>query len=104
MAEYVPSPGTSVCTKPREEVKRPPLYKVLLLNDHYTTMEFVVQVLRSVFNKKMEDAVRIMLHVHRNGVGLAGVYPEEIAETKVTAVHKLAQDSGFPLRCSMEPE
>jgi ATP-dependent Clp protease adaptor protein ClpS len=104
MAEHIPSPGTSVRTKPREEVKRPPLYKVLLLNDDYTTMEFVVQVLRSVFNKNMEDAVGIMLHVHRNGVGLAGVYPQEIAETKVATVHKLAQDSGFPLRCSTEPE
>ena len=88
--------------KPR--LQEPKLYRVLLHNDNYTTMEFVVHVLQSVFRKKTEDAVRIMLSVHRNGIGMAGVFTAEIAETKVDSVHRLARENGFPLRCSMEPE
>jgi ATP-dependent Clp protease adaptor protein ClpS len=85
-----------------EELEEPPMYKVLLHNDDYTTMEFVVEVLKTVFHKSEEEATRIMLHVHYNGIGICGVYPAEIAETKVEIVHSLARQHGFPLRCSME--
>jgi ATP-dependent Clp protease adaptor protein ClpS len=88
----------------RDEVKEPPMYRVLLHNDDYTTMEFVVEVLMYVFNKSPESAAKIMLNVHREGVGVCGVFPHEIAETKVDTVHNLARESGYPLRCSMEQE
>jgi len=87
-----------------EEVTEPPMYKVLLLNDDYTTMEFVVEVLKYVFYKSLEEATRIMLNVHRNGVGVCGVYPYEIAETKVNTVDALARERGYPLKCTMERE
>jgi ATP-dependent Clp protease adaptor protein ClpS len=90
--------------KTRQQLKRPPLYKVLLHNDNYTTREFVVAVLREVFHKTENDAVQIMLHVHYNGIGVAGVYPHEVAETKIQMVEKLAKENQFPLRLSMEPE
>jgi ATP-dependent Clp protease adaptor protein ClpS len=93
-----------VVSKTREKVKRPSLYKVLLHNDDFTTMEFVVEILMSVFGKSPEDATRIMLNVHKRGIGLCGVYTYEIAETKVDRVHYLAREHGFPLRCSMEKE
>ncbi|MDQ1256861.1 MAG: ATP-dependent Clp protease adaptor protein ClpS [Candidatus Hydrogenedentes bacterium] len=80
------------------------MYKVLLHNDDYTTMEFVVSVLRDVFKKTPETAVEIMLHVHQQGVGIAGVYTAEVAETKIAVVHGLAREHGFPLKCSMEAE
>lgn len=86
----------------REEVTEPPLYRVLLHNDDYTTMDFVVQVLVSLFGKSIEEAIRIMLNVHHHGIGLCGLYPYEIAETKVSAVHAAADENGFPLKCSME--
>jgi ATP-dependent Clp protease adaptor protein ClpS len=82
----------------------PPLYKVLLLNDDYSTMDFVVEVLKYVFHKSEEDANRIMLNVHRKGVGLCGLYPFGIAETKVEIVEGLARERGFPLKCTMERE
>jgi ATP-dependent Clp protease adaptor protein ClpS len=82
----------------------PPLYKVLLLNDDYTTMDFVVEVLKFVFRKSEEDANRIMLNVHREGVGVCGLYPFGIAETKVEIVEGLARERGFPLKCTMERE
>jgi ATP-dependent Clp protease adaptor protein ClpS len=85
-----------------EETQEPPLYRVLLLNDDYTTMEFVVQVLMAVFGKGVAEATRIMLKVHHEGSGLCGVYPYEIAETKVDTVHRLASEYGFPLKCIME--
>ena len=91
-----------VVTRTREDVREPQLYKVLLHNDDYTTMEFVVDVLMTVFQKSEEDAVQIMLNVHRKGVGLCGVYTYEVAETKVEVVHALATGNGFPLRCTME--
>ncbi|MEZ0328865.1 MAG: ATP-dependent Clp protease adapter ClpS [Dissulfuribacterales bacterium] len=84
------------------ELKEPSLYKVFLLNDDYTTMDFVVQVLMDIFDKSFEEATRIMLHVHHNGRGLAGVYTKEIAETKVHQVHTRAQANGFPLKAEME--
>jgi ATP-dependent Clp protease adaptor protein ClpS len=104
MGTRQPGTGEDVAVKRRQKTARPQMYKVLLHNDDYTTMEFVVTVLKDVFNKNHRDAFRIMLNVHQNGIGLCGVYTNEVAETKVDAVHKRAQESGFPLRCSMEPE
>ncbi len=80
------------------------MFKVLLHNDDYTTMEFVVEVLRSIFRKSGPDAVEIMLNVHQQGVGVAGVYAAQLAETKVSKVHQRAEQQGYPLRCSIEPE
>jgi ATP-dependent Clp protease adaptor protein ClpS len=88
----------------REELTEPPMYKVLLLNDDYTTMDFVVDVLKYVFYKSTEEATRIMLNVHNNGVGVCGVYSYEVAETKVNTVDALAREHGFPLKCTMEKE
>jgi ATP-dependent Clp protease adaptor protein ClpS len=88
--------------KVRQETKEPSPYRVILLNDDYTTMEFVVHVLQSVFSKTMADAIRIMLSVHKSGSGLCGVFTREIAETKVIAVRDLAIKNGFPLKCIME--
>jgi ATP-dependent Clp protease adaptor protein ClpS len=86
------------------ELAEPPMYRVLLLNDDYTTMDFVVEVLRLVFHKSEEEATRIMLNVHTQGVGVCGFYPMEIAETKVDMVDSLARERGFPLKCTMERE
>lgn len=95
---------TGVITKTRPKTKKPHLYKVLLLNDDYTPMEFVVFVLEHVFSKGREDATAIMLHVHQKGVGLCGVYTHEVAETKVTQVMELARENQHPLQCTMEKE
>jgi len=84
------------------ELSEPPLYRVLLHNDHYTTMEFVIEVLEKIFHKTASEATGIMLAVHQSGVGLCGVYPFEIAETRVRLVEKHARDCGFPLLCTME--
>jgi len=86
----------------KSKVEEPPLYKVLLHNDDYTSMEFVVLLLEKVFNKSTAEATRIMLNVHQHGIGVAGIYNREIAETKVAVVHDLARKNEFPLRCSME--
>lgn len=91
-------------TKSKEKLEKPPLYKVLLHNDDYTTMEFVVFVLISVFNKSEEDAFVIMLKVHNEGLGIAGVYPYEIAETKAEKVMALARQNEYPLLCTVEEE
>jgi ATP-dependent Clp protease adaptor protein ClpS len=91
-----------VTTDHKTKAKEPPLYKVLLHNDDYTSMEFVVLLLEKVFNKSTPEATRIMLSVHQQGIGIAGVYHKEIAETKVAIVHELAQKNEYPLRCSME--
>jgi len=88
----------------KQQIERPPLYRVFLMNDDYTTMDFVVHVLEEVFHKQNVEATRIMLHVHKNGKGLAGTYPREIAETKIDKVHRLARQKDFPLRCLMEKE
>ena len=85
-----------------EELDEPPMYKVLLHNDDYTTMEFVVEILQRVFHKSPTEATRIMLLVHKNGIGVCGIYPAEVAETKVEMVHHLARKHEFPLQCSME--
>ena len=104
MAEYKPDAEELVDSETKEETDEPPMYRVMLLNDDYTTMEFVVEVLRTVFLKPLEEATRIMLSVHRAGVGICGVYPFEVAETKVESVHALAHEHGFPLKCVMEKE
>jgi ATP-dependent Clp protease adaptor protein ClpS len=96
--------GDVVQERPKPDIKEPALYKVILLNDDYTTMDFVVQVLESVFQKSPAEAYRIMMAVHVRGKGLAGVYPWEIAETKVDAVASMAREAGFPLRAITEPE
>ncbi len=88
--------------KDRSEVDEPSLYKVLLLNDDYTTQQFVVAILQSIFRKPMAEAERIMLSVHYKGQGVCGVYPKEIAETKLELVHQRARAEGYPLRCVME--
>lgn len=89
-------------TMDREDLKEPPLYKVLLHNDDYTTMDFVVMVLETVFKKDTSEATRIMLNVHHQGLGIAGVYTREIGETKIALVHDLARKNQFPLKCSLE--
>jgi ATP-dependent Clp protease adaptor protein ClpS len=93
-----------VATETKREVKRPPLFKVLLHNDDYTTQDFVVFILRSIFHHPPEVAHQIMMHVHTRGIGIAGLYPFETAEAKVTQVHGLARDNEYPLKCSIEPE
>jgi ATP-dependent Clp protease adaptor protein ClpS len=95
---------TGLVTKTRPKTKKPSLYKVLLLNDDYTPMEFVVQVLERFFNKGREEATRIMLHVHQKGVGICGVYTYEVAETKVAQVMDFARQHQHPLQCTMEKE
>jgi ATP-dependent Clp protease adaptor protein ClpS len=95
---------TGLITKTRPKTKRPHLYKVLLLNDDYTPMEFVVHVLERYFNKGRDEATRIMLHVHHKGVGVCGVYTYEVAETKVTQVMDFSRQHGHPLQCTMEKE
>jgi len=93
---------TDVLEKTKPKVKQPPLFKVILHNDDYTTMQFVVEVLESIFHKSPAEAHRIMMHVHTRGHGICGVYPHEVAETKVALVHDQARHQGFPLRASME--
>src|SRR5438477_5754616 len=95
---------TGLITKTRPKTKKPSLYKVLLLNDDYTPMEFVVHVLERFFNKSREDATRIMLHVHQKGVGICGVFTYEIAETKVAQVIDSARRNQHPLQCTMEKD
>jgi ATP-dependent Clp protease adaptor protein ClpS len=94
--------GTALITRTRQQTRRPNMYRVLLLNDDYTTQEFVVVVLRKFFNKSAEEATRIMLHVHNHGVGECGVYTYEVAETKVTQVMDFARKHQHPLQCIME--
>ncbi len=96
--------GTGLITKTRTKTKKPNLYRVLLLNDDYTPMEFVIYVLERFFNKGQEDATRIMMHVHQKGVGVCGVYTFEIAETKVSQVMEFARQHQHPLQCTMEKE
>ncbi len=96
--------GVITRTKTEKKLKQPPLYKVLLHNDDYTTMEFVVSVLETVFNHDTAVATRIMLSIHHRGVGVAGTFPYEIAETKAEKVIQLARAAEFPLLCTVEPE
>jgi ATP-dependent Clp protease adaptor protein ClpS len=100
----LPQDEENVATETKKKVEKPRLFKVLLHNDDYTTMEFVVQVLREVFNKEEQQAIRIMMAVHLQGVGVAGVYTFEIAEAKVNRVTDMARAKQFPLLCTMEEE
>ena len=97
-------PGTGVVVKTRPKTKKPSMYKVLMLNDDYTPMEFVVHILERFFNKTRQEATRIMLHVHRRGVGICGVYTYEVAETKVTQVMDFARQHQHPLQCTLEKD
>jgi Uncharacterized conserved protein len=101
MATEIESEG-AVLTRSDEELKEPEEYSVLLLNDDYTTMEFVVTVIMTVFHKPLPEATRIMLDVHKKGKGTVGVYSYDIAVTKINQVHQLARQNGFPLKCTME--
>ena len=94
--------GTAVITRTKTQTKKPAMYRVLILNDDYTPMEFVVTVLRKFFNKGPDEATRIMLHVHHHGVGECGVFTYEVAETKVTQVMDFARKHQHPLQCIME--
>jgi len=96
--------GTDVLTRPETRTKRPSLYKVLLLNDDYTPMEFVVHILQRFFRMTAEQATQVMLHVHQKGVGVCGVFTYEVAETKVNQVLSFAQQHEHPLQCTMEKE
>lgn len=87
-----------------EETSEPTMYKVLLHNDDYTTKAFVIMILGGVFNKSQEEATRLMWHVHKNQVGVCGIYPLEVAETKIVQVTALARENGFPLKATMEAE
>ncbi len=99
-----PAKEVGVATRAKPKTKKPSMYRVLLLNDDYTPMEFVVLVLEHFFNKSREEATRIMLHVHNYGVGVCGVYPLEVAETKVAQVMDLARRNEHPLQCTRERE
>ncbi len=96
--------GTGLATETRVKTKKPSMYRVLLLNDDYTPMEFVVFILEQFFHKSREQATRIMLHVHQKGVGVCGIYTFEVAETKVAQVMDLARRNEHPLQCTMEKE
>jgi ATP-dependent Clp protease adaptor protein ClpS len=97
-------PGTGVIVKAKPKTKKPAMYKVLMLNDDYTPMEFVVHILERFFSKNRQEATRIMLHVHRRGVGVCGVYTYEVAETKVTQVMDFARQHQHPLQCTLEKD
>ncbi len=102
MSEHRPDFGEELESNLEEELEEPPMFKVLLHNDDYTTMEFVVEILQTVFHKSPSEATQIMLLVHKNGTGVCGIFTAEIAETKVQLVLHLARKKGFPLQCSME--
>ena len=104
MAESPNAPGGQVLEEKKPEARKTPLYRVLLHNDDYTTMPFVVEILETIFHMSPAEAHRIMMHVHTRGHGVCGVYPFEIAETKVDLVHQRARENEFPLRASLEEE
>ncbi len=108
MAERTRNPGDTAVAIPKartaKKVAKPPLFKVLLHNDDFTTMEFVVEVLQTVFRHDIARATRIMLNIHQRGVGVAGTYPMDIAETKAEKVMSLAREAEYPLLCTVEPE
>lgn len=104
MSRYNPDFQEGALTKIKEETTEPPMYRVLLHNDDYTTKEFVVQILMSVFGKSLEEATRIMWKAHKTGIGMCGVYSFEVAETKVNLVTSSARENGFPLQATMEKD
>ena len=101
---YAPDTEVKVQSQTTQKVDEPSMYRVLLHNDDYTSMEFVVEILMVIFNKSIEKATGIMLNVHNKGIGVCGVYTFEIAETKVKTVHSFAVEKGFPLKCTMEKD
>jgi ATP-dependent Clp protease adaptor protein ClpS len=102
MGQFLPETKQESEVRTEDDVKEPSMYKVLLHNDDYTTMEFVVHVLMQVFRKSMDEATTIMLNVHKLGIGLCGIYTFEVAETKVETVIRMAREEGHPLKCTME--
>ena len=104
MSESIKNPEVSVIAKTKTVKKKPKLYKVILLNDDYTPMEYVVKLLKMIFKKQESEAVNIMLMVHQKGSGICGIYTKEIAETKVFKVQKMAKKDQHPLKCIMEKE
>ena len=104
MAESDRQTSGEILERTKQVTKKPDLYKVVLLNDDYTTMDFVIEILETIFHKQPAEAHRIMMMVHTQGKGLCGVYPFEVAETKVATVIDRARENGFPLRAAMEPE
>lgn len=102
MTAFAPDPASEVLDEEQVEITEPPLYRVFIHNDHYTTMEFVVEILQEVFHFEMIQAERIMMMVHRTGIGCCGEYERQIAESKVAEVDRRATEAGFPLRCTME--
>ena len=94
--------GTDLIEESKDEIKEPDMFRVLLHNDHYTTMEFVIEVLRAVFHKPLLEATKIMLDVHRKGIGIVGTYTFDIAKTKTEQVMKMAKDREYPLQCTFE--
>ena len=104
MSRYNPSLDEETESITHDVVTEPPMFRVLLHNDDFTTMDFVVQIVMGVFNKTFEEAAQIMLNVHRKGIGLCGVYTYEVAETKVDTVHSLARQHQYPLKCTMEKD
>lgn len=99
-----PGEGVVVRSRPKTRVQPPSMWKVLLHNDDYTTQDFVIAILRAIFRKSEAEAVSIMLNVHQKGVGVAGIYPKDVAETKVAEVRQAAERREFPLLCTLEPE
>jgi ATP-dependent Clp protease adaptor protein ClpS len=104
MPDHDPKTGGELLERTRAETKEPSMWKVVLLNDDYTPMEFVVQLLETVFDKSPAEAYRIMLQVHVEGRGICGVYPIDIAETRVSKTEELAESAGYPLKAVMEEE
>jgi ATP-dependent Clp protease adaptor protein ClpS len=104
VADESPRTGGEVLEERKTETRKLPLYRVVLHNDDYTTMEFVVEILETVFHRSPAEALRIMMHVHTRGRGTCGAYSFEVAETKVALVHERAKENGFPLRASLEEE
>ena len=102
MAKDKTTSREDILTREREKLQEPHLYKVLLHNDDYTSMDFVVMILETIFHKTTDEATRIMLNVHHQGQGIAGVYTREIGETKVASVHRMARKNQYPLKCSLE--
>ena len=101
---HADSEGSLMVAEPKTQTKRPPMYKVILLNDDYTPMDFVVMVLEQIFRKTHTDALNVMLEVHQKGAGLAGIYTRDVAETKVDQVIEYARINDHPLQCALEPD
>jgi ATP-dependent Clp protease adaptor protein ClpS len=104
MSKELPDRQEETIVEIDEEITEPPMYKVLLHNDDFTTKGFVVEILMGIFNKSLEEATHLMWHIHKKRVGVCGIYPLEVAETKITQVTALARENGFPLKSTMEAE